>query len=243
MCSTAAAGWIVDMTTTEFPGRWVEGVSFVLSPLLLLAGVLLRVGYDGFFPSQLAAFAESPTLMTASYSAWTAGIVLAFPAVIGLSRRIWVTQPRWAVWGGMAVLLGLLARSFHAGVSHLAFQLVDVQGLTTAQQAVGDTYGAFHIFHPVNVATFLGWIVLAFGAWRSGTLGIVQSVGLGLMSALPLGVLKGTGPMSIVAAVGLCVAFLPYGIKVLKDGRAPKWWAIPLTVVIAAGLVVLGETG
>lgn len=221
----------------EFPGRWVEGVSALLSPLLLLTGVLLRLGYDGFFPSQLAAFAESPTLMTVSYSCCTAGLVLAFPVVIGLARRA------GSVWGGMAVLLGLLARTFHAGINHLAFQLVDTQGLAQAQKAIEGTYGAFHIFHAVNIATFLGWIVLAVATWRSGALGRVQSVALGLMSAMPLGVLKGTGPMSIVAALGLCVAFLPYAIKLLKEGERPRWWAFPLAAVVLAGAVFLGEAG
>lgn len=29
---------------TDFPGRWAEGVSLTLAPVLLLAGVLLRAG-------------------------------------------------------------------------------------------------------------------------------------------------------------------------------------------------------
>lgn len=33
-----------------FPGRWVGGVAMVLGPLLMLAGALLRVRFDFFFP-------------------------------------------------------------------------------------------------------------------------------------------------------------------------------------------------
>lgn len=58
-------------------------------------------------------------------------------------------------------------------------------------------------------------------------LGIVRSVALASMSALPIGVLKGTGPMSIVAALGLFPAPVPPGVRVLKDGPAPRWWAYP----------------
>lgn len=61
----------------------------------------------------------------------------------------------------------------------------------------------------------------------AGVLGIVRSVALASMSALPIGVLKGTGPMSIVAALGLFPAPVPPGVRVLKDGPAPRWWAYP----------------
>ncbi|MFC4591407.1 hypothetical protein [Sphaerisporangium corydalis] len=230
-------------TSFEFPGRWVEGAGLVLGPSLMLAGVLLRADVDGFFPQQLAAVAASPARMTASYSAFVAGNVLLWPAVIALARRVGRTRPVWALWGGVMVLLGLFARTFHAGVNHLAFQLVDVQGAPAAQQVMADTYGAFHIFHTLSAAVFFGWIVLAVGTWRAGVLGIVRSVALGLMAALPIGVLKGTGPMSVVATLGLCVALLPLGVRVLRDGPAPRWWAYPIALAVAAAAVLLGMAG
>lgn len=232
----------------RFPARWIEGVGSVLGPILVLVGVLLRIGVGDFFPDQLAAFDADPALMTASYSAFAAGIVLLAPAVVAVTRRIGSSHPRWALWGGGLVLAGLFARVFHAGVNHLAFQLVDVQGLAVAQKAIADQYTAFHIFQTLNVAIFAGWIVLAIGAWRAGVfgagvLGTVRSVALGLMSAMPLGVLKGTGPMSILAAAGLGVALVPLGVTVLKDGAAPKWWAYPVAVAMGAGIVFLGIAG
>ncbi|WP_219469433.1 hypothetical protein [Nonomuraea rhizosphaerae] len=220
---------------TEFPGRWAEGVSLTAAPVLMLAGVLLRLPYDGFFPSQLAAFAAEPALMTASYSCFAAGNVLLWPGVLRLARV--------APWGAAMVLLGLFERTFHAGISHLAFQLVSVQGLSAARNAVADSYGAFHVFASLSVALFFGWIVLAIGLWRAGTLGLARALALGLMSALPIGVLKGTGPMSIVATVGLCVALVPLGVKVLRDGPAPRWWAVPLALAIGAGAFALGTLG
>lgn len=90
------------------------------------------------------------------------------------------------------------------------------------RKALADPYGAFHLFHTLSAAIFFGWIVLAIGAWRAGVLGIVGSVALASMSALPIGVLKGTGPMSIVSTLGLCLALVPLGVRVLKDGPAPR---------------------
>ncbi|MFF3444901.1 hypothetical protein [Streptosporangium sp. NPDC002721] len=232
----------------RFPGRWPEGAGLVLGPSLVLAGVLLRLGAGDFFPEQLAAFSDNPALMTASYGAFAAGIVLLAPAVMAVAGRIGLSHPRWALWGGGLVLAGLFARVFHAGVSHLAFQLVDVRGLDLTRGAVGDQYSAFHVFQTLNVAVLAGWIVLAAGAWRAGVFGTgvagtARCVALGLMSAMPLGVLKGTGPMSVLAATGLCVALVPLGVTILRDGDAPRWWAYPVAVAVVAGAVFLGVAG
>ncbi|MFB9890773.1 hypothetical protein [Planobispora takensis] len=230
-------------TNESFPGKWIEGIGLVLGPTLVMIGVLLKLGHDAFFPEQLAAFAGGPAQMTAAYSCFVAGIVLLSPAVLGVARRIGATHPRLAQWGLGLTLAGLFARTFHAGVSHLAFQLVDVQGLSTAQQAISEQYGSFHVFQTINLATMTGWIVLAVGAWRSGVLGPVQSLGLALMAAMPLGVLKGTGVMSIVAAGGLCLALVPLGIKVLSQGPAPRWWTYPLAATIAAAGTLVSLVG
>jgi hypothetical protein len=245
MCGGRCTGWIDGMATTsfEFPGRWVEGAGLVLGPVLMLAGVLLRVDFDDFFPGQLAAFAANPGRMTASYSAFAAGNVLLWPAVIALVRRAWATQPRWALWGGVMVMLGLFARAFHTGINHLIFQIAGAQGVGAGRKAVDGYYGAFHVLQPLSIAIFFGWVVLAVGVWRAGVLGIVRSLALASMSALPIGVLKGTGPMSIVATLGLCVALVPLGTRILKDGPAPRWWAYPLALGVGTAAVLLGMAG
>ena len=112
-------------------------------------------------------------------------------------------------------------------MDHLAFQLVRVQDLDTAFQAVSDSYRAFHIFRYVNGSIMIGWVLLAIGAYRSGTLGRFRSFALGLMVMLPFGTLKGTEIRSI-ALVGLCVALIPLGVSMLRDGpplsRRAKLW-------------------
>jgi hypothetical protein len=205
--------------------------------------VLLRVDFDDFFPGQLAAFAAHPGRMTASYSAFAAGNVLLWPAVIALVRRAWASQPRWALWGGVMVMLGLFARAFHTGINHLIFQIAGAQGVGAGRKAVDGYYGAFHVLQPLSIAIFFGWVVLAVGVWRAGVLGIVRSLALASMSALPIGVLKGTGPMSIVATLGLCVALVPLGTRILKDGPAPRWWAYPLALGVGTAAVLLGMAG
>lgn len=205
-----------------FPGRWAGGGALILGPLLLLAGVALRLPFHFFFPQQLEAFRDHPALMTASYSLFAAGNLLLWPAVLTLVRLIGGVRPYWAMWGGIFAICGLFARTFHAGVDHLAFQLVRSQGLDSAVKAVSEAYGAFHLFSIFNLAILLGWIVLAAGAYLSRTMNRLQSIALGLMAALPLGVLKGTTPSSLIAAAGLCLALMPLGLQVLRDGPPPR---------------------
>jgi hypothetical protein len=210
------------MTDTRFPGRWLGGTALVLGPILLLVGVLLRAGRPFFFPAQLQAYADHPALMTAAYSCFLAGVVLLWPAVIVLAQRIGRVRPMWALWGGAMAVFGLFARVFHAGVDHLAFQLAADRGPEEATRAVADAYGAWHLMSAFSVAIMAGWIVLAVGAVRSRTLGWVRAVSLAATALLPLGVLKGTTPMSIVAVVGLGIALVPLGIQVLREGPVPR---------------------
>ncbi|KIF00466.1 hypothetical protein PL81_41015 [Streptomyces sp. RSD-27] len=230
-----------------FPGRWVGGVSLVAAPLLLGTGILLRLPFHFFFPDQLAARIAHPGLITASYGAFAAGTVMLWPAVATLASRIGRRRPALAMWGGIFAVLGLFARTFHAGADHLAFQLADRQGVEAATRFVGQTYGAFHIFSTLNIAIMGGWLLLALGAWRARVLGPVRALALSATSALPLGVLKGTSPASVVAVAGLCLALVPLGVTVLRDGPAPRRasvlrWSAAITVT-AVLMTLLGQAG
>ncbi|MEV8638459.1 hypothetical protein AB0395_43075 [Streptosporangium sp. NPDC051023] len=233
--------------TFWFPGPWVGGIAMVLGPLLMSAGVLLRIRYHFFFPQQLQAYDAEPTLMVAAYSLFVAGNVLMWPAIVTLAQMIGVTRPGWAVWGGSLVMFGLFTRTFHGGIDHLAFQLVGVQGLSTATKAVADSYGAWDVFRFPALTIVTGWVVLAIGAYRSRVLGPIRSFALGWMWILALGTLKGTEvPQSPIALTGLCVAFMPLGVRVLRDGPRPSrrlWVLIALAVTLTVLIMLFGPEG
>jgi len=117
--------------------------------------------------------------------------------------------------------------------------MVRVQSLELATKTVADSYGAFHIVSTLNPVIFFGWIMLAIGAYLSGTLGLFRSIALGLMSALMFGVLKGSSPVPVIAVSGLCVAFAPLGVKVLRNGPTPSYQIIFGWSVLIIGLVIL----
>ncbi|WP_262697935.1 MULTISPECIES: hypothetical protein [Streptomyces] len=222
---------------TLFPGRWVGAASLVVGPLLVLAGVLLRMRFGFFFPAQLSAYERHPHLMTASYSLVAAGWVLLWPGVALLAARIGARYREMAVWGGVLTVLGLFARAFHAGVDHADFQLVTAQGAASAARTVSETYGAFHVFSALNAAIMGGWVLMAVGAYRARVLAPLRAVALALVSAMPLGVLKGTTAWSVAAAAGLCVALVPLGVAAWRTGPTPR------VATVIGRLVLVGAVG
>ena len=89
--------------------------------------------------------------------------------------------------------------------------------------------------------------MLAIGAYVSGELGLARSIALACMSALMLGTLKGTSPTSIVATCGLCVALVPLGLQVLRNGPMPIPRTALVNILTAVTVIVLpvvfGELG
>lgn len=222
-----------------FPGRWIGGVSLLLAPPVLCVAIISRLPFPFFFPEQLKAYQSHPQLMAWSYQLFLMGNLLLWPGILTLVRQIGLIKSRWATWGGAMVIAGLFARTFHAGVDHLAFQLVRLHDWQFASKIIADAYGAFHVVSLFNLFIMLGWIILAIGAYNAQVFGLVQSIALGMMSLLMIGVLKGSAWTSIVAVVGLCIAMVTLGIKVITTDRAPGVKTIATAAGSALALVAL----
>jgi hypothetical protein len=234
--------------TFTFPGPWVGGVSLIVGPCLLLAGTLLRLGVPFFFPHQLTEYQRQPALITAAYAMFLAGTIALWPGVVAVATRVGVSRPGWAIWGGSLVMFGLFARAFHYGINTFALSLVDSAGLSTATDAVAAYYG-YHewVVSSLTLSVMIGWIVLAIGCFLSGTLRLPAAIALALMSGLMIGVLKGSTWASAVQVAGLAVAFVPLGVRFLRDANRPLpravRWAMPLLLLFTLGSIVLGQLG
>ena len=223
----------------KFPNGWVGGSALVLGPVLLLVGTLLRAPFHFFFPEQLRAAADHPALMTAAYTAFLAGNVVMWAAVAFLVQRIGARTPRWAAWAGMLVTAGLFERVFHAGMDQAAFNASRHLGVEGATKLVAAGYQQLHLFSFLSFTVMAGWFVLAIAAYRARVLGAFRAVALAAMGLLPLGVLKGTEALSVVGTVGLCVALVPLGIRVLVNQPRPHRKAVLTAVPVAVGLGAL----
>ena len=238
---------LAGLDSALFPGRWLGVASLILAPPLLLAGILLRIQFHFFFPQQLAAYYDHPRQITAAYSCFLAGNILLWPAVLCVANLIGTRRPGWAAWGGSFVIFGLFARTFHAGADYLAFQMVRIEGVDQATRAIASSYGAFHVVSALNALILLGWVVLAIGAFLSETMGLARCVGLGLMSSLMMGVLKGSSVTSVIAAIGLCVALVPLGFDLARTPSKPSarnlLLGIAAAIILVAALFYFGQLG
>ncbi|GHE92594.1 hypothetical protein GCM10017786_26580 [Amycolatopsis deserti] len=220
--------------------RWIGGPAMIAAPLLLLAGMLLRFPVPFFFPHQLAAAVEHPGRMSAAYTCVLAGTVLLCPAVLALAARV---GTGWGTCGAVLVVTGLFGRVFHAGFDQAALALARHRGAGFATAFVGDAYGELHLFSYLTFTILLGWPVLAFAAWRARVLHPVQALGLAATAALPLGVLKGTTALSLVAVAGLGVALVPAGVRLLRTAPRPDFRLVAAAVPVVGLLAYVSTLG
>ncbi|MEW2352358.1 hypothetical protein [Spirillospora sp. NPDC029432] len=202
------------------------GVAMLVSPLLLLVGESLRIQArhlvpDGpstrfDYPGQLAAYQDHPGLMTASYIVLALGWFALWPAFLSLAALIGRTRPWWGLLGGASALTGLIALAFYEGINHLAFQLVNQQGLTAAIAFLDDAYASPNLAYALTAAYNVGWIVLAIGAYLSRTLGPWRSLCLTPMALHATGVLKAGEPHGIAFVLALVIAFVPLGLSLVR---------------------------
>ncbi|MFF5650364.1 hypothetical protein ACFY8N_18260 [Streptomyces collinus] len=222
-----------------FPGRIIGGAALVLGPVVWSAGLFLRYltrdsgtltpgrfgefGEDFAASSQLAAYVHSPGLVTAGYACFAAGALLLWPAFATLARIVAARCPGLAVWGGTLVILGLFARLYFAGVDQAAFQLAETRGLDEAVEIVATTYtdisyGPWRIPVSASACQYVGMVLLAIGAFRSGTFGSGRCLLFLWSGTLWGGVLKASQLFDGVVSNGvLCLVFVPLGIQVLRD--------------------------
>lgn len=185
-------------------------------------------------PTQLAVYAQNPTLVTAAYALFLLGAVLLVPAVIAFARMIATSCPRLAFWGSLVFIASLFARIYWSGVDYTAFQLVDVLGLDRATDAVVDgyvgiSYGPWWLPVTAVFGQYLGPLLLAVGAFRSGVFGLLRSLLLVWSAMMWAGVLKESGALSVIHAAALCLLLVPLGIRVLRN-RVPQLTTRPTAV-------------
>ncbi|UJW30390.1 hypothetical protein L3Q67_35080 [Saccharothrix sp. AJ9571] len=222
-----------------FPGRVIGGAALVLGPLVWWAGLFLRylaLRSGAFTPeqlaefagqpfaarSQLAAYLANPGLVTAGYACFAAGALLLWPAFATLARIVAARAPVLARWGGALVVLGLFGRLYFAGVDQTAFHLAASQGLDRATDFVlahyaEISYGPWRVGVTASACKYLGMLLLAVGAFRSGTFGLGRCLVLLWAGTLWGGVLKAVHLADLFEYGALCLVFLPLGIRVLRD--------------------------
>ena len=212
----------------------------ILGPLFWCVGLVLRtlaVTSAGFTPGdvarfaaddfaareQLSAYAANPALTTAGYATFLLGAVLLIPATAVLAYLASPHSPRLALWGGLLVIFGFVARVYFAGVEQMAFTMVDSQGVDAAAAMVlggyaDISYGPWRIPVTAASAQYLGMPLLAAALYRARIFGGVRVLILLWSATMWGGVLKAAGWWDVASAVLLLVMLAALAVRLGRDG-------------------------
>lgn len=205
---------------TGFPGRLVGGVCLVAAPILALVGTGLAVDlYSEAGGPFASAMANHPMRGMAGVNLSVASIMLALFVVVVLARAITGTHPRLGRTGGVLTMLGLMGPMFFEGIfwgasriivqspSHIAVAATLINRANVVPASVDNISGP---------CLFAGFILLGLGAAKSGLLSRWRAAALALTCLLPFGFISGYMVISLVAFLGLAVAVVPLGVRVLR---------------------------
>ncbi len=212
----------LDILRNGFPGPKLSGVCFVLAPVLLIPAAFLLFPFEqGTLEERQAALAQQPLRAAAGMELFLAGWMLAAIAAIALARLIAHTRPRIGALGGCLALAGIFVSMFFGGVATYELAMSAVPDRATVA-AIEEGAEPPVLILLSGAGIVFGWLVLAFGAYRSRLLGVVPSVALAATALVPAAVLGGYPVLMPVPFLGMAIALIPLGLSLLRstDGRS-----------------------
>lgn len=209
-----------------FPGPTAAALAFVLAPLLLIAGSALMMPFEqGSDEARQAALAAEPLRAEAAQNLYTAGMMLAGLAAIAFARLVAPASPAYAAWGGGLALAGSYLSAFWSGVMTFEVALAGLADRATAASVMEAAQPPLVMMLALP-GLALGWPVLAAGARKAGVLSTPAALALALWVATPALVLSGTALLLPLPFVGMAVALVPLGLRLLRpdrdDAAAPR---------------------
>lgn len=117
---------------------------------------------------------------------------------------------------GSLAIVGLLVNLFYEGINHLAFELVDVHGVTLATDFVRETYPWMSVGYALTWTDNLAWLLLGVGCYLTRRLGWLRALCLALMAAHASGALKGFTIEGVVFDLLLCFALITLGVQLAR---------------------------
>jgi hypothetical protein len=210
------------MSRADHVNRLIAGACMILSPLLLLAAVIVMPDISTNEATQLASIAGDSTGWYVASALTLASLALAVPAVLGLAHMLREKQPWLSLAGAGTALVGILASVGAVAIGLVAWQMT--KGGAPGQmvlllERVNDTAGIWIPFTLCGLGVAIGLVLLG------GGLALIDAVN-------PFMAL-------LIAAGGVCAAIgFPLASEALMlIGAAALCLGLGTT-----GLMVLGET-
>jgi hypothetical protein len=204
--------------------KMVAGLCMVLSPLFLLASVIVHPRSEPEAGAQLAVVAANQGAWYAAHLLALIALVLAIPAVLGFMHMLRERQVAYGHVGGALALLGIVAWTGLMALELVVWQMVkgdaDPAQMASLLERVTEATGIFVPLFVMGIALALGLIVLAAGLYRA--------------RAVPTW-------SAALLAIGIVVLYVG-GALFMSEALAIIGAAILLVGEGAIGMLVLGET-
>ncbi len=211
--------------------RGGAGICLVGAPLILLVGFIVQVGMRaGPFEDALEEVRDGPVRWWTGSAIGLVGITLfigAVLAVVHVCRR--GGADGLGLVGGTVTLIGLVAVVAIQGLELLltimALPGQDPDAMVILARSVDDSKRMAILF-VVSMGYFVGWLILAFGLYRSRTvpawLPVAQAIGVVAFAA---GVIPGVDALGLIGLALQLVALGFLGVQALQSSG--PWSAAP----------------
>jgi hypothetical protein len=202
--------------------KMVAGLCMVLSPLFLLASVIVHPRTEPEAGGQLAIVAANQDAWYVAHLLALVSLLLAIPVVLGFMHMLREREVAYGHVGGALALLGVVAWTGLIAMEFVVWQMVkgdaDPAQMSALLERVNAATGIVLPFFVMGIALALGLIVLAAGLYRARAVHTWSAalVALGIV-VLYVGVLMMSQPLAIIGAAALLVGEAAIGMLVLGE--------------------------
>ena len=203
----------------EATKRFLTGLSMLVAPLLLLVGFAIHPPEPQNGAETLEVIVHDAERWNAAHIMFSAGMVLSFPAVLGLTRLLGRRGAWFGLIGGVLAAIGVVFFSVFLGVELAMSAIASVPiekhtGLEPGIQALIDFAGPLPIVF-LGLSLNLGLIVLAIGLFITRAVPRWTSVVIAGASVVLVGGLF-SNPVGAVGAAVLLVGLGTIGLQCLS---------------------------
>jgi hypothetical protein len=215
----------MSLTDSHHLRKMVAGVCMVLAPLLFLAAFIVSPKLETGAVAQLRVAAAHIDRFYISNLLGVIGLVLLFPAVLGLMHMLRERRPLYGVFGGALAMLGLFGSLASGAVGFAVWEMARHGGANATNSSVLHSMlhdaGAMIPLYIVGMVIAIGFVLLGAGMYLARVVDwwmslLIAAGAVCVTIAFPVASLT----LGIVGAALLFVGLGSTGLMVIRETDA-----------------------